>query len=638
MVVGYLFHLPAAWRTPQSANLKRRFPHVLFSLPSHRIAKTGIPRHESFQLVLSELLQLLSVPWGEPPWEQSVCSMDSAMAKASSTSTREAGLSTNTWLFVEDGTKPGPTRSKQSRSHVARVNRQRQKLRALNNTANAHQHGNPSVASQAHARSLQLRFRTDVQAGSSAADDKNTLALIEPERQTAIARTGTRHSTKPRRAAVPRTLQPVFGGAVIDSFSQQQSAEAAELAQFCFENIFGAWLTVPQKHVWVAAFFRHPLVYHSLSFSCGIIQDFALSRPIQHHRLLHRGQVIGLVNQALGSLADVDIEPVLLAISTLWRIDIENLGVAQEVPMLFEPHRRNLSWVNLFGTLGGDSRHGQALAQLVRRKKGPELGSFTTLPSLEGTLALADLIDGSSNAAKPNFPSIWSSSQFLEALDFALQQLSNDVEGNYFDQHVTHGLTQEHCAVYRHLSFVDKLLDDFAQPERSVSRSEAFFLAELSSAVQHELLSLPSWRDQHGTQANGLPEVIFESTRMASILYSNSVVFPVKASDPWLDRLLTQMRALFWGCDLVLEERDASPIIVWTLFIAAMAAYPTPHREFFSTLLSRLLYRFELASWGSVYVILRGFLWRDSACLRGARTLWEYLEWERKEPISTVCN
>ncbi|PIA94164.1 hypothetical protein CB0940_08896 [Cercospora beticola] len=559
--------------------------------------------------------------------------MESASTAAKSISKPEASP-TNTWLFVEDGTKPGPARSKQSRAHVARVNRQRQKLKAqaLNAAkAGSIQSGSSSLQSQTGTHALPLRYRTNLQAGS-AADEEVTRALIERERQTLIAR-----HPKPR-PTIPRTIQPVFGGAVIDSFPQQQSVEAAELAQFCFESVFGAWLTLPQKHIWVAAFFRHPLVYHSLSFSCGIIQDFHLRRPIQHNRLLHRGQTIGLVNEALGNLADVDIEPVLLAISTLWRIDIENLGVAKEVPMLFAPHVRNLSWVDLFGKLGGDSRHGQALAQLVRRKKGPELGTFTTLPSLEGTLALADLIDGSGNASKPRFPSIWSSKQYMEALSPALKQLSGDIEGKYFYEHISHGLNHEHCAVYYRLSCVDKLLDDFAQPGRAVSRDEAFFIAELSSAVQHELLSLPSWRDLNPAQDNCRSEVVFESTRMAGILYSNSVVFPVKASDPWLDQLLTQMRVVFEQENAMLGDRDCAPIFVWALFIASMAAYSTPHREFFSALLRRLLHRFNLLSWKLVHPILRGFLWRDSACLQGASTLWKYLAVESAESTPTRHN
>ncbi|PPJ55009.1 hypothetical protein CBER1_05635 [Cercospora berteroae] len=559
--------------------------------------------------------------------------MEPASAAAPSSSKPEAS-STNTWLFVEDGTKPGPARSRQSRAHVARVNRQRQKLKAqaLNAAkAGSIQSGCSVIQSQAGTHALPLRYQTNLQTGS-AADEEGTRALIERERQTLIAR-----HPKPR-PMIPRTIQPIFGGAVIDSFPQQQSVEAAELAQFCFESVFGAWLTLPQKHIWVAAFFRHPLVYHSLSFSCGIIQDFHLRRPIQHNRLLHRGQTIGLVNEALGNLADVDIEPVLLAISTLWRIDIENLGIAKEVPMLFAPHIRNLSWVNLFGKLGGDSRHGQALAQLVRQKKGPELGSFTTLPSLEGTLALADLIDGSGNASKPRFPSIWSSSQYMEALDSALKRLSGDIEGKYFYDHIDHGITREHCAVYHRLSSVDKLLDDFAKPERAISRDEAFFIAELSSAVQHELLSLPSWRDLHHAQDNHLFEAVFESTRMAAILYSNSAVFPVKASDPWHDQLLTQMRALFERKITMLEDRDCAPIFVWALFIASMAAYPTPHREFFSVVLRRLLHGFNLLTWALVHPILRGFLWRDSACMPGASTLWEYLAVESVESTSTRHN
>ena len=494
----------------------------------------------------------------------------------------------DTLFFVEDGIGKGKRRSKQSRAHVARVNRHRQKLKTQ-------QASDPSVDASTGARML----------------------LTNDGAAMVISR-----GVEMPPLSVPQTLQPVFGGVAINAFPKEYSAEAAEMAQFTFERVMATWLNPQHKPDWIASFFQHPIVYHCLSFSCGVIQDYTNSRPISPQRLYHRGKTISLVNQALSHLDNADIEPVLLAISSLWRMNTDTTIGRKEVLMLFQPHVRNLSWVNLFGRLAGDTLHGQALAELVNRRGG--LIGFTTLPSLHESLALADLIDASSNGLKPRFPSIWNAEYYLQALDPTMQLLASDTEGSAFAWNVPGGLPYTVCATLQRVAAVDKMLDDFSR--RTVSRSEDYWIAELSSAVQHELLSLKPWSQLDVKERTGSSRPMYELCRLASTIYSIAVIFPVSASDPWLEKLLGQLRHLleFW-IDMSGQSIEAAPLLIWSLFVASMAAFWTTHRVFFTNLLRNTLVQFGLTSMDKVNMLLRDFLWRDSACQHGSTTLWKSL-------------
>ncbi|KAI5361917.1 Putative fungal transcription factor [Septoria linicola] len=557
------------------------------------------------------------------------------MDAASGTKSSGQSSAPSTLFFVEDGNTPGKGRSKQSRAHVARVNRQRQKLKSTDIAA-ATASQSTHVALTASSSSAPSTWTTQTtsrptQAQARSQSDHHAVQVAgRRDRHSAAALMEARRTQS--APTVSQTIQPVFGGTEITSFSKEHSMEAAEVAKFCFERVLDSWLNPNFKPAWIAAFFQHPIVYHCLSFATGVMQDFTLSRPISSRRLWHRGMTISLVNSALGNLNDIDIEPVLLAITSLWRINTEILVERREVSVLFLPHVRNLSWVSVLGKLGGDPQHGQALAQLVHRKGG--LHNFTTLPSLQESLALADLIDSSSRGTRPKFPSLWPAEHFLQALNPALQLLANDIEGRVFASNSLR-LPDSCREVYRRLAAVDKMLDDFAQ--RTVSRAEDFWIGELSSAVQHDLLLLVPYTRLARTDREQTSQATYETCRMAASLYSNAVVFPVSPNDPWLQMHLKELRELLEVSSDSLHNQAPFPLLVWATFVASMAAFWTSHRMFFTNFLRDTLRRSGWTLWAQVEPLLKEFLWRDTACQHGATTLWKFLNVEQDRTVPIDC-
>lgn len=388
-----------------------------------------------------------------------------------------------------------------------------------------------------------------------------------------------------------------------------------------------SWLSPAHKPIWFAAFFQHPLVYHALSFSCGVMQDVSNNRPVGEQRLLHHIKTIQLVNKQLDNLESVDVEPILLAIITLWRVNCDEIIVPQVVPLLFKAHHRSQKWVLLAGKLGGVGSHAFALQYLVQRNGG--LKNFKTLPSLQESIAIADMLDSSSHATKPRFESIWKSQLLLKVLKTPLEALSIDREGESFAEAVPGGLPREVLRSLQQIASLDKLLDDFAA--RQVSTQEEMAVAELGSAAQHELLSIPPWDKLTHIEREGSFRASYEACRIVSLIYSISIILPMKASDPWLGKLLKQLRKLLETSLMDMRFQGSLALLIWTVYIGGMAAFWTSHRSFFVNSLRTALHTTSRTSWCNVKPLLEGFLWRDNACSDGAAVLWEALQFNDPE-------
>lgn len=338
--------------------------------------------------------------------------------------------------------------------------------------------------------------------------------------------------------------------------------------------------------------------------------------------MIHHLKTIQLVNKQLDNLNTVDIEPILLAIITLWRVNFDTIIVRKEVPLLFKSHSRGQKWVLTAGKLGGDGSHAVALQHLVQRNGG--LSNFKTLPSLQESIALADMLDSSSNASKPKFDSIWNPDSFMQQLEPALSKMLDDIEGNNFAHAVPGGLPAGILRTIQRLAALDKLLDDFSN--RGVSKTEEFAVSQLATATQHELLSIPPWEGLPAIERGSHVMASYEACRIACLIYSLSVVLPVKTSDPWLEKLLRQMRQLLEVSVTDLWTEQGTPLLIWTLFVGGMAAFSTSHCSFFVNYLRTVLQTDSRTSWPDVKSMLEGFLWRDAACGNGAALLWQALQ------------
>lgn len=439
------------------------------------------------------------------------------------------------------------------------------------------------------------------------------------DRPTAASR---RYYSAPSAPQLLSTISPVFGGLEVNSFRLDESVDAAEMADYCFNRVMDSWLDPKLKPRWWEAFFQHPLVFHRLSYSCGILQDVSNGRVIQYPRLVHRLKTIQIVNKQLGDIDNADPEPILLAITTLWRINTDKLAEKPVAPLIFSPHRRGASWVAVAGKLGGDDIHSRAMVELVNRVGG--MSNFTTLPSLQETLTLGDVLHSSANASKPLFPPIWDVPLLLAVMDSALQPFSDDVEGRGFANRVPGGLPVGALTTLQRLSMIDKLLDNFSG--RTASVSEDITLAQLGNALQHELLSLPPWQALDEKDQQSCYLVPYGICRITSMLYSNGVIFPIAPSARWLEKLLRQLRSLLETSNRSEWDQSTTPMLIWSLFIAGMAAYWTSHRAFLVTHLRSTLAMVSITSWDAAKPVLQEYLWRDDACEHGAAILWNIVQ------------
>ncbi|KAK4502270.1 hypothetical protein PRZ48_005695 [Zasmidium cellare] len=427
-------------------------------------------------------------------------------------------------LFVDVGTS-GKQRSKQSRAHVARVNRQRQREERLKSEGAKRGQSASDARTLPEATAKGTKTRTPQ-------DSDSRLSIRRRDDKARPTATSRRWHSAPTVTVLSRTPFPVFGALRIGSFDLEKSHGAADIADYCFNTVMNSWLDPELKPVWFAAFFEHPLVFHSLSYSCGILQDVSNGRSIQPARLVHRLKTIQIVNQQLGNIENVDPEPILLAITTLWRINTDQLTLKQ-----------------------------------------------------------------------------------------SLEPLSEDVEGRGFVTQVPGALPTDALATLRRLSMVDKLLDDFSA--KIVSLSDDIILATLGNSVQHELLSLLPWQSLSEDDRRGCYLVTYEVCRITAILYSNAVIFPMAPNASWLEKLLKQLRLVLETSNVSIWHGDTLQILIWSLFIAGMAAFWTRHRNFFVAHLRSTLKQAGLTSLEAVKAMIREFLWRDDGCGQGATILWD---------------
>ena len=146
------------------------------------------------------------------------------------------------------------------------------------------------------------------------------------------------------------------------------------------------------------------------------------------------------------------------------------------------------------------------------------------------------------------------------------------------------------------------------------------------NGVQHELLSLPRWQELSETDRGASFSAIYETCRLTALIYADAVLFPLPPSTGWLLKLLDELRQLLELSNLAQWRDDTSALLLWSLFVASIAAFKTVHRRFFREALRSTLHTAQIATWAATESVLEGFLWTDSACGRGAAVIWETLD------------
>lgn len=149
-------------------------------------------------------------------------------------------------------------------------------------------------------------------------------------------------------------------------------------------------------------------------------------------------------------------------------------------------------------------------------------------------------------------------------------------------------------------------------------------LADQRNCTQYTLLSLPPSTDLPTYTSHPTESTTYEACRLATLVFSVGVIFPIPTPNTPLPRLSQQLHSVLQqptSTGLWTSPNARIPLI-WILILGGIAATNTPQRPFFVSALAETAHRSGLSSWQDVKRILEMMLWYDLACDEAGELLW----------------
>jgi len=115
---------------------------------------------------------------------------------------------------------------------------------------------------------------------------------------------------------------------------------------------------------------------------------------------------------------------------------------------------------------------------------------------------------------------------------------------------------------------------------------------------------------------------LYEVTRLATIIFSLLVIFPIAPVAAPFVELATRMREALSKMDTSNLSPDTLRYLVWTVSLGGIAAVGSAERAWFVSMLAKISERIELYDWLMVRELLVSLLWLPSASDSDAMALW----------------
>jgi hypothetical protein len=144
-------------------------------------------------------------------------------------------------------------------------------------------------------------------------------------------------------------------------------------------------------------------------------------------------------------------------------------------------------------------------------------------------------------------------------------------------------------------------------------------IADQRNFIHHKLMSLP------GNSSNELvlnDNGLYEVTRLAAIIFSLLVIFPIAPIAAPFAELATKLREAMSQIETSSLSPDTLRCLVWIVSLGGIAAIGSAERTWFITTLANLSQRIEMYDWFMVRELLVSFLWLPSANDADAMALW----------------
>ncbi|OAP57591.1 hypothetical protein AYL99_08329 [Fonsecaea erecta] len=155
--------------------------------------------------------------------------------------------------------------------------------------------------------------------------------------------------------------------------------------------------------------------------------------------------------------------------------------------------------------------------------------------------------------------------------------------------------------------------------------------------VQHKLMSLRPAEELVAATNITVDEVQYETCRLACIIYSFIVVFPVPPVVGPFETLTDKLKRALQATEWKGFEPERLKLHLWILVMGAMGSIGLPDRPWFLLRIMEVLEEFDMAAWKDLKVLLQSFLWHPRTSDPDGVDIWKAVQHggDRPEEAST---
>lgn len=429
----------------------------------------------------------------------------------------------------------------------------------------------------------------------------------------------------PTLADMPRTLSPVFGALTAKTFAPGLEHEPAEVLSYFSTHMTPNWMSPQDSVMYFQAYAELPMLFHALNVSAAYHQDFrrgVIEKSNRPEHFMHKIEAIRHVNKEIARIETTDVEMLIFTLLCLLTLHPGPEELKPAEPLLFRPHMPQVGNLNVFGRMGTDTFHRNALQPLLDR-----IGGWQGIKSkgLAKRLAGYYLRMASSDLTAPTMPNVWTRKHSLSNLSVThhLSTGTMDETGRGFVKNVPGGLPAAAVVTFLNLCAVDNVLSIFRS--HRPSPSDLDIVRDALNDAHYRVMALPAWEDLSEAERGSSYLATYECCRLTAMLYSNAVIFPLPTLNNWHRTLLRQIKKLLQTSCLEIWAEDTVPLLVWCLSVSVLASYRTEFQTYFEGSLRDVLVDNDLTTRTIIRDILRRFAWTDSACQAGCAARWSSL-------------
>ncbi|EXJ74816.1 uncharacterized protein A1O5_01512 [Cladophialophora psammophila CBS 110553] len=485
----------------------------------------------------------------------------------------------------------------------------------------------------------------DQESTSDDVDDDTGLTVTAPPR--------LRPRLSPASRSTSHSFIQVLGSGVLDPFQTYPSAFPSSLISQCHEySLQVVWPGLTPRSVsgsesaaikgWFPMALNDTVALHSLLFGAlshqrlnllkGSTQpdDPAVIRLEQDMRRCE-AESITLINKALRDPNNVITDAILVSVLAMatnaWDLTLQRFQTQPATQPVFDPLLKSLQWLDVYGLLSAHPIHAAGLVQLVALRGGLKNIETTGLAAI---ISYSGVIQASRTLTQPVFPFIPladdgdRTATLWGMLGTCPSELRDEFTySSLFNLGLTVELAVVWVAIQRYEHGVEIFVDG-ALPDLDLSR-----LCDRRNLIQHTLLSLPSHTD---LAPAARPRPIYEPMRLAMLIYSLTVIFPLPPQTAPIALLTRQLKAALRESDMRSSwssSHQAQRLLMWILVIGGVAVRDVAEeRLWFVAALGRMSARTGIKKFDDLKKnVLKRILWLDRACDAAGRSLWaEMLE------------